>query len=315
MIYHEVKSNNFVEIYLNLEELTCLGAITKEKLLLKIDPAWAELFDLDCFEIIDEIPTHAIECNISNFVCMYTDDFYDIEGSEFLNYKNNQFGNIFRLDKFRMADYNISFSVPNYYESKYYISNPEIYKSSITKALNFGLNKQYTDHHNYITKMISGLPLFMFTKKSFNDALLKKNDFAFKDCFYVTDQPIPLIESFFTNNGIKGHDFKKLLSDMHPSFENINIDAILTILVGNFTDLYGCFSDYRYGLISKYFYKSNKNWEPNFIHDCNFALLDKFHLKTMNPDGSFMFSQKDLNLKRSDIPSVLRLRDCVNHCI
>lgn len=310
-----MKSNNFVEIYLNLEELICLGAITNEQLFLKIDPDWAQLFDLDCFEIIDEIPQHAIECNISNFVCMYTEDFYDIEGSEFLNYKNHQFGNIFRLDKFKTTDYNICFEVPNYYESKYYVSNQVRYQEAIAKALNFGLNKQYTEHHNYITKMISGLPLFMFTKKSFNDALQKQHDFGFKDCFYVTDQSIPQIESFFSKNGLNGHDFRKLLSDLHPSFENINIDVMLTLLVANFTDLYGCFSDYRYGLISKYFYKLNEGWEPNFIHDCNFARLDKLKLKTINPDGSFMFSQKDLNLKRSDVPSVLRLSDCVNQRI
>jgi hypothetical protein len=93
MIYHEVTTNDSLEIYLNLEELICLASITEQKCSLKINKM-SENFDLSNFQIIKEIPKHAIDCEISDFVCMYENDFDDIEGSEFLYYRKNLIGNV-----------------------------------------------------------------------------------------------------------------------------------------------------------------------------------------------------------------------------
>ena len=123
MIYHQITSQNPLEIYLNLEELLCLKNITNTECFIQPNDVAKKYFDFSHFQVVTELKKDVLTMDIADYVCMYNFDFIDIEGSEFLEYKRNQEKKYLRLDKFELNDFHVRFSKPNYYETKYFHSN------------------------------------------------------------------------------------------------------------------------------------------------------------------------------------------------
>jgi hypothetical protein len=302
MIYYEPKSRDFTKIYLNLEELICLSEITKQDCVIKANDFIKKTFDLSGFGLTEEIP-RAINHDISDFVCMYENDFDDIEGAEFLSYRKNQEVQISRLEKFK-KDIIVSFSKPNYYESKYF-SSDNIYRIAIKQASKFSLNRELTYDYSFVRSVVPRLPLICLNSKHLPQSIvLPQNHY-----FYYCDSNL---DEYFASQNIVAKNIQQFLYEYHPSLKDIDIEILMIILVDNFTTIYGTPYDYLFGILCKYFYLNNSSWEPNLL-DCNFASLNNYRIKTVKPKATFSFAQKDLNLSRSEILSALRLRECVDY--
>ena len=289
MIYHEVKPGNFLEIFLNLEELICLKKITNQKCKLKIEDSLKHIFDFSEFEFTREIPDDTIECDISDYVCIYENDFNDIYGSEFISYRKNQKGKIFRLDKFNVCDYNIRFSKPNFYESKYW-SSDENYSLAMFSAFNFDISSEFRKKYD-LSRAFKKLPLLIIDPSLVNDRI----KFDFKECYYINNPG-----NFLINNGLIGHSIIDLIKNHNVSFSSV--DAMLLLISLNcFSAVYGVPRDLIFNVIGK-------KVEQFIIGDQSAGTIEKFKFKKVNLNGSFEFSQMYLNLDRNELMSFLRFR-------
>lgn len=290
MIFHEIKSDNPVEVFLNLEELLCLKTITNQPCSVKTPDKYLGVFDFRDFILVNEVPDF-IECDISDYVCMYQHDFNDVIGSEFISYRKNQKGKIFRLDKFSEQDFNIVFSNPNYYESKYW-SGEKYYKEAIGKSFEYTLSDLFLDQYKVVQKIFKRLPLLVLSDEIIGD----RYNFDFKECYFINPPG-----NFLYNNNLKGHDIKDILYNYNVSLQNINLDLILMTL-NCFTDIYGTLNDNLFGIVSK------KN-PSKILGRYSFGSIDNFNFKIVQPNAIFPFSRISLNIDRSELLSLMRFRE------
>jgi len=285
MIYHEVISDNILEIFFNLEELICLKNITEQKCAIKIKDELKHIFDLSEFELTQEIPDNAIICDISGYVCVYENDFNDVYGSEFISYRKNQTGQIFRLDKFDFQDLNLIFSKPNFYESKYW-SSKKNYREAIMRACNFDIDDLFN-----LNKGFSRLPLIIIDPSIVNDRI----SFDFDECYYINNPG-----NFLELNKIKGHDILEILSNYNISFSSTDKNLLL-MSMKCFTKVYGVPGD----LLFNFF---GKKIEQCIIGNQTYGTISNYKFNKVNKNASFEFSQMFLNIGRTELLSFLRFR-------
>ena len=304
MIFHEVKSDDFLEVYFNLEELVCLSHLVKQKCQLKISDKWKNVFDSTSFTLVDTVPESYISCDISNYVGMYGNDVDDIDGSEFLFYRTKQKGEFFRLDKFDHQNINLSFSSPNLYETKYFSSDMSLYLDSLTAASKFGLSRYFEISFSYFKDTLRPLPLLCLS-----EADNSINKFSFSECYYV--KPLNSnVDNFLKSNNLIGYDLTELLSEYNVAHENYDINLLIVLCQDAFTDLYGYVGDPLFNALSKSFYLKDPICTPKILGNGKYASLKDFQFLDVNPQATFTFSKKDFNCRRCDLLSFIRINEC-----
>ncbi len=296
MLFHQVTSNNPLEIFLNLEELICLSSITEQIACVWPNDVAEKYCDLAPFNIQRSFPENIIEFDISDYVCMYNHDLSDLEGREFLSYRSKQQKQYTRLDKFKMNDFLIKFSKPNYYESKYYTSNKEIRKTAYRKALRYNISEAFRAEFEFFSHMLPNMPIVCNKTQT-------EIDIPEQDYFYTYE-----INKPSSNNGL---DLNAYFSNYSESIKEINKDMLILAISKNFTEVYGEPNDYLFGALSKLKFIENPYWSPKLTTSPVGGIVSKYELKDVEPWGYFDFSKKNLNIERSKIMSTLRFRDCV----
>ena len=234
MICHEILPGaNLVETYLNLEELVCLSKITNTICYLKAPQEIKDIFDLSSFELVDKLPD-AIPCDISDYVCVYDIDFKDLDGSEFISYRKNQSGKIFRLDRFQYQDLCVNFSKSNYYESKYFTNDRELYSAAKLASFNFGLSEEFITKWGFIKSLFKPMPLLCLKSSGLAELMAKEMIFPFAECYYICDDEV--FEEFFIKHNLNAQNVKKYLLAYHPSFSEPDLDMLM-LLIDKFTDI------------------------------------------------------------------------------
>ena len=303
MIYHQITSHNPLEIFLNLEELIVLSALTDQECKVKVNENARKYFDIP-FETIELFPDNLISFDISDYVCMYHEDLIDLYGAEFLSYRKNQNTIYTRLNKFALNDFLISFSKPNYYETKYFLSNKNTYKEAKHKAIIFDFKKSFLDSYKHLSHILPFQPLLCLSDQELN------KDLPFDSFFYTYSSEKDLNQEFFAKKNYNALNLNEYLVNYHESHKDVDINALICSVSECFSDLYGFPNDLLFGVLSKYIYRHNSDWEPNLLDFHQGGLLDKYHLKNVSPNSSFHFSQKNLNIERSKLMSLIRFRDC-----
>ena len=310
MIYSDITNNDPIKIFLKLEELIVLSKLTEQECAISNFSSHDDILDLSYFLKTDKIP-NVLNFDISDYVCVYDDEINDIECSEFLKYRKNQFGRIFRLDKINNQDINISMSKCNLYESKYF-SLKHTYKDAIFAGSQFNLNQKYIEKFSYLKKIILNIPLVIFEPTMMN-SLSGDYSFGFRDCYYISDIKTEVIPSFFKKHNINAINFREFLNNFSISLEKENEKLISIVLVDCFYDIYGMPNNDLFSILSKFKYLKDKNWHPKIIGKYNFATIDNFEFRTVNKSAIFSFAQKNFNLSRIDILSLLRFVECVDY--
>lgn len=303
MLYHQITSQNPLEIFLNLEELIFLSKITNQECKIKPNDIALSYFDIP-FEIIDLFPENLLSFDISDYVCMYHEDFIDLRGAEFLSYRKNQAKSYSRLNKFLINDFLIEFSKPNYYETKYFTSDELIYHQCKLSALYFDIKKDFIKEYQHLNHILPQQPLLCLSDKQ-----LEKLNLPFKNFYYTYSTEFDLNENFFKSTDYQALNLKDYLINYHESHKNIDVNMLICALTSNYSDIYGFPNDLLFGSLSKYKFK-NDNWEPNLLGKINGGLVDNFHLKNVSPKASFDFTRKNLNVDRHEIMSLIRFGDC-----
>lgn len=309
MIYHEISQIDPVKAFLNLEELVFLSTITGQRCQISNYSNFENVLDLSFFEKIEIIPD-VLSCDISDYVCVFDDDSKDIECSEFLRYRNRQFGKVFRLDKFEFQDINVIMSKINYYESKYFSLN-NAYSDAIKIASEYQLNEKYINKFSHLKKIIMNYPLFVFEPTMMSN-LTEKYEFGFEKCYYIADCNKKLVKDFFLKHKIESVDFRDFLVEFNAMLINENEKLISMVVADSFSDIYGMPNNNLFAALSKIRYKQ-KGWKPKIIGKYNFAITENFDFKTVDSSFTFSFAQKNFNLSRTDILSLMRFPESVNY--
>jgi hypothetical protein len=285
MIYHEVSSGNFLEIYSNLEELVCLKYITNQTCFLKIDNNLKPYFDLSEFELIEFLPENLIESDISDCVCVYEYDINDVVGSEFISYRKNQKPKIYLLDKFNHQNIKLIFSKPNNFEAKYWSSRN--YNIALEKAKNFKIPDVFN-----LNKLFKTLPLIIIDESFINS----KTILNFEECYYINEP-----RNFLRNNNLTGYNIVDLINKHHISFSDIDINIVLLSLTC-FESVYSTTSNLLANTLSK-------NVDQFIMNKTNCGSIENYKFKPVNEKGLFEFSRAHLNIDRNELLSFLRFRN------
>jgi len=268
-----------------------------------------QYFDLSKFKLVDNIDDNIITMDISDYVCMYDEDLIDLEGSEFLEYKRNQNKKFLRLDKFNLNDFHVRFSKPNYYETKYFHSNQEIYKNAITQSANFFLNKKFIEDYNFLKQITPKLPLLCLKEANINS--LPQLDIS--DCVIISDKYNFDFEKILKNNyNINSLNLHNYIKDYHFSLRNLDINMLMLIISENFKEIYGYQKDYVFGMLSKQMFLKNRNYQVKLLDVPDCGLLENLSFKIVQPENCFSFSKMKLNCHRSELMSLIRFRECIN---
>lgn len=296
MLYHQVTSENPLEVLLNLEELVCLSSILGQKAFVWPNEVAKKYCNLNCFEIVCGFPEHLISFNISDYVCMFNADLNSLEGSEFLSYRSKQNKIYTRLDKFLVNDFLIVFSKANYYESKYFTSNIELIHQSYDQALDYDVSEGFRAEYDFFTHMLPKMPL-VFLENIDNKPLER-------DFFYISERDI------FFDESLNAINIKEYFKNYSEDIKEVDTNMLIYLMSDNFTDVYGLPGNYLFGAISKKKFKQNREWEPKLTRAPSGGLLENHCLKDVEPFACFEFAKKNLNTDRSNLMSVLRFRDC-----
>lgn len=309
MIYHEITQSNPFKVFLNLEELVCLSSLVNQKCNIKGYEDFEHLFDFSNFNKIKNIPEDVVECDFSDYVCVFDKDINDIEGSEFISYRRGQVGNIFRLDKFQYQNLNLILKKPNLYESKYFSSDLN-YKSAIKEASLYSLSQTYLDKFEHLKRIIMNYPLFVFEPVMIKHLKEEKYKFDFDQCFYITDTESAFVEEFLKSCGLNPINFRKFLIEFNSLFVKENEKLISTVVYDSFSDIYGMPCSDLYSMLCKLKYRDNIDWKPKVLGKYMFAASENFEFKTVNKTAFFTFVQKNFNLSRIDILNLMRFKEC-----
>lgn len=308
MIYHQITSQNPLEIYLNLEELLCLKNITNTECFIQPNDVAKKYFDFSHFQVVTELKKDALTMDIADYVCMYNFDFIDIEGSEFLEYKRNQEKKYLRLDKFELNDFHVRFSKPNYYETKYFHSNKNIYRNAIKQSSIFLFNKKFQEEYDFLKQITPKLPLLCLKESEVNSI----PKLPITDCVHVADKyNYDFGKILKESQGINSLNLHDYIRDYHSSLKNVDINMLLLIISENFKDIYGYTQDYVFGALCKQMFLKDKDFKVNLLNVPDCGLLENFNFRIVDSNACFSFSKMKLNCHRSDLMSLIRFNECV----
>lgn len=305
MIYYNSKSKDLIEAYLNLEELSCLSAVTGIPCSIIDNNNCSKYFNLSGFELVEKLPEDILKINISDYVCLFENDLDDMECMDFISYKSHQSVNLFRLDKFFNQDYEVYFNKPNYYESKYYTRNESLYKNAINSAFEFNLNDNTLSSLSFINKILPKQPLLIITPEVINMSFR----FDFEDCYFYSESCTDSqIKSFFLKNNLKPFNIYDFCLNYHSSFKNTPIFIVLMAMADNFTDLYGPAGNYMFGAMCKQIIRHNPDYQIKLLNDLSGAAKRGFEVYKPQPFAFFEFEQMYLNYDRFEIMSLMRFK-------
>jgi hypothetical protein len=221
MIYHKITSGEVFEIYLNLQELLCLKTLTNQKCAVIPNNVALAYFDLSAFEIMGVVPSNCASVDLSDCVCMFNQDLNTQSGLDLISSKSST---LFRLDKFNYGSTEVIFSKPNHCKEKYIIED----------TVEVKLNEKFISKYKFIANLIPPSNLLLLKPGDV------KNGFEspFNDCYYVIDKMSDRLQLIFEEKQIKGFDLKSFITNYHPTFKEVDFNALLLLLKGNFLQVY-----------------------------------------------------------------------------
>lgn len=305
MIYYETTTDDFLQTLFNLEELICLSVILKQKINLKTSDKVKEIFNLENFNLIDELPENLSKVSISDSVCMYNWDVDDFDGSEFLFYLSEQKGALLRMDIFQKLDCQLIINKINFYESKYYFGEKDTYLNALTTALNFDIKQELYSKFSYFSQIVRPLPLLCLDKVD----LTKTYSFDFKECYYISSNKE--VNSFFVNNNISGYDLKDFLYTYNVKHQEYDINLLVYLCKDIFSEIYGAFFDDVFNSFLKMKYKKDYDYNPKILDDLKIASVINYQLIDSRTQAAYSWVRNNINCDRNKLLNLIRFRECV----